>query len=212
MRDPRAGEEARRRVIARARQLFERRGFSTVTMDEIASGLGMSKKTLYQLFPSKEELGAEALDETFREIERELEEARGGEDRDFGERLRDHLLVVAERYRRLETALLEDLERGNPALHARYQELSRGLVERQFGSLLAAGVRAGEFRADLDPQIVVRAVEALSAGLLRPAVLGALGLSPLQAFQAIFEIVLNGIRVRERPAARTGHGRGGPPT
>jgi AcrR family transcriptional regulator len=202
MRDAGAADEARRRVIARARQLFERRGFSAVTMDEIATGLGMSKKTLYQLFPNKEELGGAALDETFQEIDREIEAARGSADRDFGEQLRDHFFVVAERYRRLETALLEDLERGNPALSARYQALSRGLMERQFGSLLAAGVKAGEFRSDLDPRFVVRAVEALSAGMLRPAALNALGLSPLQAFQGIFDILLNGIRVREAPGSK----------
>ena len=203
MREPRAGDESKRRVIARARQLFERRGFSAVTMDDIASGLGMSKKTLYQLFPNKEELAREALLETFREVEREVEAARGGEDRDFGDRLRDHVLVVSGRYRQLETALLDDLERTSPALHALYEELSRGLIERQFGSLFAAGVKAGQLRADLDPKLVVRAVESLSAGLLRPGVLGALGLSPLQAFEAIFDIVLNGIRVRERPGDRT---------
>jgi AcrR family transcriptional regulator len=47
---------ARELVIAEARRLFFQFGFRRVTMDEIAAGLKMSKKTLYTLFPAKEDL------------------------------------------------------------------------------------------------------------------------------------------------------------
>jgi AcrR family transcriptional regulator len=176
-----------------------------MTMDEIAASLGMSKKTLYHHFASKEDLAREALEEAFRDAERALSQARAGEDRDFGERLRDHVLVVAERHGRLDAAMLEELERSQPALHARYLELSRESIERNFGALLSAGVKAGELRADLDPRLVVRVVQVLAGQLLKPANLGELGLSPRQAVEAILSVVLDGIRVRDPP--RKGMGR-----
>ncbi|WP_298297024.1 TetR/AcrR family transcriptional regulator [Hydrotalea sp.] len=44
------------RIIAKAHELFMRYGVRSISMDEIASQLGMSKKTLYQFFADKDHL------------------------------------------------------------------------------------------------------------------------------------------------------------
>ncbi|WP_288096291.1 TetR/AcrR family transcriptional regulator [Hydrotalea sp.] len=44
------------RIIAKAHELFMRFGVRSISMDEIASQLGMSKKTLYQYFTDKDHL------------------------------------------------------------------------------------------------------------------------------------------------------------
>ena len=49
------------RILTRAEEMFLKSGYSKVTMDEIASNLGMSKKTLYKYFSSKEELVKEII-------------------------------------------------------------------------------------------------------------------------------------------------------
>lgn len=43
-------------IIIKAREKFMRDGFHKTTMDEIATDLRMSKKTIYKYFPSKEKL------------------------------------------------------------------------------------------------------------------------------------------------------------
>jgi AcrR family transcriptional regulator len=48
--------ETRQRILSTAQQIFLKTGFSKVTMDELANELGMSKKTLYKHFSSKEDL------------------------------------------------------------------------------------------------------------------------------------------------------------
>jgi AcrR family transcriptional regulator len=54
--------EARRSVILDAAlQVFSLCGFRLATMDEVASRVGMSKKTIYSLFPSKLDLFLELL-------------------------------------------------------------------------------------------------------------------------------------------------------
>ncbi|MCL5878587.1 MAG: TetR/AcrR family transcriptional regulator [Deltaproteobacteria bacterium] len=45
-----------RRIIEKAAELFPRQGFSKVTMDELCDELGISKKTLYRYFISKDAL------------------------------------------------------------------------------------------------------------------------------------------------------------
>ncbi len=49
-------DEVRQHVISVASKLFHSQGIRSVTMDDIAHKLTMSKRTLYQLFADKEEL------------------------------------------------------------------------------------------------------------------------------------------------------------
>ena len=48
--------EIKDRILRKAEEHFLKLGYSKVTMNEIAEDLGMSKKTLYAHFESKEEL------------------------------------------------------------------------------------------------------------------------------------------------------------
>ncbi|MFM7339105.1 MAG: TetR/AcrR family transcriptional regulator, partial [Bacteroidota bacterium] len=49
-------ESVKDRLLTTAMQEFMQYGFSRISMDDLAVKLGMSKKTLYKHFPSKEEL------------------------------------------------------------------------------------------------------------------------------------------------------------
>ena len=49
-------EEQKERILTYAIRNFSRNGIRNVKMDDIASALGMSKRTLYQLFKDKENL------------------------------------------------------------------------------------------------------------------------------------------------------------
>jgi TetR/AcrR family transcriptional regulator, cholesterol catabolism regulator len=48
--------EIKDRIIAKAREQFFRYGVKSVTMDDIASELGISKKTIYQHFEDKDDI------------------------------------------------------------------------------------------------------------------------------------------------------------
>lgn len=52
----RSDDEERRRIIAIARDLFLDVGYGATTMDAVAARCGVSKKTLYRLFPAKTDL------------------------------------------------------------------------------------------------------------------------------------------------------------
>src|SRR4029078_2739356 len=104
---------------------------SSVTMDEISASLGMSKKTLYQHFARKEDLAAAVLEGSFDDLERDLAMITDGEGRDFGSRLARYFATVAERYRRLDGPLLDDLSRGYPDLFARFGERSRAAIDKR---------------------------------------------------------------------------------
>jgi len=58
----------REKIIEKSNELFLNLGFKSVTMDEIASALGVSKKTIYKYFKNKTELVAAVTDFMFLNI------------------------------------------------------------------------------------------------------------------------------------------------
>jgi TetR/AcrR family transcriptional regulator, cholesterol catabolism regulator len=48
--------ETRDRILTAALEMFMRHGIKSVTMDDIAKHLAMSKKTIYQYFRDKDEV------------------------------------------------------------------------------------------------------------------------------------------------------------
>ena len=56
------------KVIAQARNLFQKYGYKKTTVDDIAHGCNISKKTLYEIFSSKEEIIIEVLYHETKEI------------------------------------------------------------------------------------------------------------------------------------------------
>ena len=49
-------DEIRHKIVTAANEMFMKFGIRSVTMDDIAKHLGMSKKTIYQSFAEKDEL------------------------------------------------------------------------------------------------------------------------------------------------------------
>lgn len=70
-----------RRLMEKAEELFVRRGYKAVTMDEIAKKAGISKMTIYGHFSSKEELFLEVvlslMDRSYLFIENKIKEISG---------------------------------------------------------------------------------------------------------------------------------------
>ncbi|WP_026764703.1 MULTISPECIES: TetR/AcrR family transcriptional regulator [Sediminibacterium] len=59
------------RIVEKAQELFFRYGLKSITMDDIASNLGASKKTLYQYFKDKDSLVDAVVQ---KEIEQDMQE------------------------------------------------------------------------------------------------------------------------------------------
>lgn len=59
---PRSSEPTRRRILDTAYALFRRKGFTRVSMDEIAASAAFTKRTLYYHFKTKDTLLAEVLE------------------------------------------------------------------------------------------------------------------------------------------------------
>jgi AcrR family transcriptional regulator len=87
-------EVKRKKILDGSRALFMREGVSSLTMDQIASRQGISKKTLYKFFANKSQLVTEAIEERIGEIAAMIDTLAHDRTRSFPERLGAILGVV----------------------------------------------------------------------------------------------------------------------
>lgn len=62
------------KIIEKATDMFLKHGFKSITMDDIANQMGISKKTIYKYYANKEELIEEATNLTHEKIHQKIEE------------------------------------------------------------------------------------------------------------------------------------------
>ncbi|WP_119057218.1 TetR/AcrR family transcriptional regulator [Candidatus Ornithobacterium hominis] len=61
-------------IVKESARMFYEAGFKTVTMDDVANQLAVSKKTLYEVFGSKEQLISEVLEDEFEAIQNQFQQ------------------------------------------------------------------------------------------------------------------------------------------
>ncbi|TAL46559.1 MAG: TetR/AcrR family transcriptional regulator, partial [Chitinophagaceae bacterium] len=61
--------EPKERIRGKANDLFMQYGLRSVSMDDIAAALGISKKTIYQFFSDKDELVDAVVDDELRQTQ-----------------------------------------------------------------------------------------------------------------------------------------------
>ncbi|MDR1004512.1 MAG: TetR/AcrR family transcriptional regulator [Prevotellaceae bacterium] len=143
--------ELRTNIVDTALHLFITEGIKSITMDDIAAGLGISKRTLYEVFPDKETLLLECLYKT-------EDEAKAYAQKTYDEsanvmetilKLYQHSI---EQYRKVNKRFFTDINkypRVDEELRRRHQCDSEEKI--QFFRL---GVEQGLFRSDINFDIV----------------------------------------------------------
>jgi AcrR family transcriptional regulator len=185
--------EIRKRIMDGARDLFFRYGFSKVTMDEAASRLGMSKKTLYKHFPSKEDLLQAVTADHIRENDEQLKALCSRKGPGPLDKLRQLMAYIASMYARMSDALVHDLRRNAPEIWKQVEECRRGHIFNEFGSLIREGRRKGIFRKDVDERLSLMIYFESVHHILHPEVLAGLPFKPSKVFDTIVKVTFEGL-------------------
>lgn len=153
-------------IVAAATSLFVQKGYSQVTMQDIADAAGIGKATLYYHTPSKEDLGLLVIDAHLDEFMDSAREAAGadrraaGADRPASERFRaavDLLTSWLSAGQELVEFMLPYRAKSSTKHMNRLKKFRRGYLDLLEG-LVREGMASGEFRSDLDPAVAVRAI------------------------------------------------------
>ena len=147
--------ENKDRILSRAAALFLRNGIKSVSMDDIATDLGMSKKTLYKTFANKDEL-VQAVMTTH------LLSAQGQCTRTAQEAtdaVQEMLNISAwadEQFANIHPSIFYDLKKYHPAAWALLAAHKSTFILNQITQNLRRGMAEGLFRTDLDVEVLAR--------------------------------------------------------
>ncbi|MBL9135513.1 MAG: TetR/AcrR family transcriptional regulator [Verrucomicrobiales bacterium] len=188
----------RRRILEAARSHFFSQGFGAVTMDQLAAELGMSKKTLYQHFPSKDALLETVIDQFAEGASAMLGRIFGDTRASTPDKLRAALAGIGEHLTPIQPAFLASLRRFAPQQYQRIQALRRQNLTAHLVPLLTTGRKRGELRGDSDPAFMVELLLQALHGLLEPDTLHRLGRTPSQAVSEALDVLFHGI-LRTKP-------------
>lgn len=189
---PRASGIAERIVLA-AREYFFAHGFRSVTMDDLAAELGMSKKTLYAQFRSKAELLRAVLLAKFRSIESDLDAVMASSAKDASAALHQLLACMQRHTEEIQPPFVRDMRRETPELFQLVEERRRDLIQRYFGRIFDQGRRAGIIRKDLSSELIVEILLGAVQAVMNPAKIEHLGLEPKTGYGAIVSVILDGV-------------------
>jgi len=180
------------RIIAATRDLLLRNGYSGLTMDDLAFALGMSKKTIYAHFPSKDAIVSAIIKATGATIRRQVQAAMTGAG-PFPAKFKAVLGIIGVQFGPMGPNFLQDLHRHAPQLSREIDALKDNNIPIVFNLLLREGIAEGMVRPDTDIPFVTSYWIQIIKGIHDPAVLAQTGLTPRDAFDKSIELFFRGL-------------------
>jgi AcrR family transcriptional regulator len=188
--------EAKERILVKANELFHRYGIRSVSMDDIAAQLGMSKKTLYQYYTDKEELVHAVFDIALtinknncsactKRAENAIHEVFLSFD------IREEMLKT------MNPSVLFDMQKYHPSAYQKFEEFKNGFLYKMIKTNLERGIKEELYRQEIDTDVLTR--YRLYSVLLsfNPDVFPAVKNNPLYIEQQLLECFLYGLATQK---------------
>ncbi|WMN10893.1 TetR/AcrR family transcriptional regulator [Marivirga salinae] len=141
-------------ILEGAKSLFMQFGLKSITMDDIARKVGVSKKTIYQFFSDKNSIVFKSVHEHFsdhrNEIEKVLDNSKNSIEAMYKISKCMKLQVEA-----VNPTVLYDLQRYFPKAHKRFLEFKNTFIKDRMTKIIEDGIASGFFRKEINTEILV---------------------------------------------------------
>jgi AcrR family transcriptional regulator len=188
-------DNLRERILEKAKEKFSRYGYSQVKTDDLASELGISKRTLYEYFNSKESILGEVIDSEFKyihdNISRIVSRAED-ENVDFVQILKELWNAMSETSCTFTREFFDNLSKYAPIYYNNIEQFRIDEIKTNFTKLYSAGIKKGYIRQDIDKDVFYLIFHYSLNNILMPEVLSDLPLTTKQAVENIVEVLLTG--------------------
>jgi AcrR family transcriptional regulator len=147
--------DVKERILAKADELFNRYGIRSVSMDDIAAQLGMSKKTLYQYFTDKDEL----VYAVFTAIMEKNRKECLSDQKIADNALHEVFLAfdrVQEMFANMNPSVLFDMEKFHPGTFKKFKEYKNVFLYQMIRANLERGIQEEIYRSEIDIDIMTR--------------------------------------------------------
>jgi AcrR family transcriptional regulator len=143
------------RIVQGGEELFLKAGIKSVTMDDIAKHLGMSKKTIYQFFKDKNELVVALVKKKLKDDEDMMCEiiSKSG---NVIEEMINMMKCSEDIFSRINPIVIHDLQKYHPDAWKQFQNFKAEVLVHTLEELLTKGIKQGYIRPDIDVKIIAR--------------------------------------------------------
>lgn len=147
--------EIKNKIIAKATDMFLKLGFKSVTMDDIASEMCMSKKTIYKYFSNKEVLIEEGTEMIKQKIHSLMDEVISKNFNAIKENF-EIRKMFKEMFQAVDHSPAFQLKKHYPEIYEKMMQDEIKECESVFTQNVQKGIAEGLYRADTDVEIAVR--------------------------------------------------------
>lgn len=147
--------EPKERILVKSNELFNRYGIRSVSMDDIAAQLGMSKKTLYQYYTDKDELVNAVFDIILDINKNNCTECTKKGDNAIHEVFLS-FDIMAEMLKTMNPSVLFDMQKYHPTAYRKFDDFKNGFLYRIIKGNLERGLKEELYREEIDTDILSR--------------------------------------------------------
>ncbi|TGK44609.1 TetR/AcrR family transcriptional regulator [Leptospira andrefontaineae] len=190
-------DEVRERIFEKSFELFLRYGFAKTRMEEIARTLRISRKTLYKHFANKHELLKEVMTDKHLRIHGRIEGIFQDPDKSIKEKIQSMRGCLSSEIPHGMNEFLREIRDQAPDIWKQIQSLKEKNINRTMRKMIETGIKNGEIRSDVNPDIVLLIHSAASEAMFDPNFLAQTPYSIRDLVQELDNIIFYGIVKRE---------------
>ena len=183
--------ELKNRILDETIKIFNTKGFKC-TMDDIARGCGISKKTIYTVYKDKEELFLAMVDYLFDGVKREQLKVMSDEELDVIEKIRRIMSAMPASYSDIDFSKLGELKEKFPTVYFAVKAKLESGWESTF-YLMDTAREQKLIRADADKFIVKLMFEASMEHFFQSDALKENNISYGEALAKVVDVLIDGI-------------------
>ena len=143
------------KTINKAKEMFLKLGFKSITMDDIACEMCISKKTIYKYFSNKDILIEESIDLLHKEV-KETMDAIISKNYNAIEENFEIKRMFREMFKSAESSPIYQLKKHYPDIYNKVLNIQVSICEDCFRKNILKGIKEGLYRENLDVENYVK--------------------------------------------------------
>ena len=183
----------RKKVLLSARNLFFSFGYSKVTMDELASELNMSKRTLYQLYNSKNRLLEAVIYDFFQEFQENINKIINNQNKNALASLKQIIFLIQKQTTKFSIHGFEDIRKNNPQAWQLISSLREKMFNSRLREILNRAKKENNLREDIDVEIIILIILNTIQSVVNPEIISQLSYSTEDVIEMLSKFIISGI-------------------
>lgn len=147
--------EIKERIKRKADELFRQYGIKSVTMDEIASQLAVSKKTIYQSFADKDEIVDAVISDMIMYNQNCCSKYQSTAENAIHEAFLA-MEMIQEMFSEFNPSILFDMQRNHPNTFTKFLKHKHSFLFQVIKNNIERGIKEDLYRADINADVIAK--------------------------------------------------------